>query len=138
MHLLRPAAIALSAALLLAGCSGSDEETDDAKSTETPGATASVGADGKAIKQKRNEPWALSAGDPMTKKQVNYLAVCVQWNGYQDGIPWHDGIWEKARDSENELALDAVTRANREIREDGELSEETSELMDTLCENVEL
>lgn len=140
MQKLRPAALALSAVVLLAGCSGSDDEpeAEAAESTDSAATpTESLGADGKPAKQKRNESWTLSAGEPMTKKQVNYLAVCVQWDGFQDGVPWHDGIWEKARDSENELAFNAVGRMNREIREDGEPSDETIALMDDVCADVD-
>lgn len=136
MHLLRPAALALSAALVLAGCSGSDDEPEAAEPTSTPSASESVDEDGKPVK-KNQQKWTISAGEPMTDREVNYLAVCVQWDGYQDGIPWSNNIWQNAVDSKNDLVMEGVNRMAEDIEADGEASEDTTEYMNDLCENVE-
>ncbi len=125
-------AAAATATLVLGGCSGDDEPKADATPTPTELETPQ-----EHRTQAEDEPWELSAREAMTEEQVNYLAICVQWDGFQDGVPWVASIENNAILSGNDLALDAVRAVNADVEENGEAGEEATELMERVCADVE-
>ena len=133
---LRPAALALSAVVLLAGCSGSDEEPEATDASGSPTASESGDAD-TADTSEYGEPMTISAGESMTKRETHYKAVCLQWDGYQDGVAWHPSMLDNARASKNDLAKEAVNRIAEDIAADGEPSEETIAMMEQVCADVD-
>lgn len=137
MHRLRTVALALALTALLAGCSGDgDEQADD---NATPQETATAGKDGKkGGKLDPEKAWELPEGSDLNDRTVNYVAVCVQWETFQEqDVPWVSDIEENAEASGNKLAQRAVAAVNADVADGGEVGDEAAALMDELCADVD-